>query len=162
MDGIVYQLSVKSYVNGQRGIPKLPIESAFLSYKGLEGDFNIYRTEKKASTLDRAILILPLETINKITSDGWGPVLSGHLGENITSQGIPYEAFSVGTRWQVDQAMIEIAEVCKPCGNLNVLPYIGYIKAVPFIKALIDRRGWYARVIKEGNISREATILQVR
>ncbi len=157
MQGSIYQINVKPSVSGERGIPKSSVGHAYLSRTGVTGDYNLYRTEKKDGTLDRAVLVIPLETITQLADAGWS-VQPGDLGENITTQGIPYGSFAIGSRWKVDEAMIQISEVCKPCKNLRVLPYVGLTKIIPFVRTLVGRRGWYARVLKEGNIRKDALI----
>ena len=69
-------------------------------------------------------MIMPLETLRELNAEGW-PVQPGDMGENITSQGIPYNDFVIGGRYQVGEAVIEIAEPCLACMNLAALPYIG-------------------------------------
>ena len=157
MNGLIYLLTVKPNTPGERGIPKVSVENSFLSQQGLSEDFNVYRTEKKAGTLNRAILIFPLETIQQLNMEGW-PIEAGHLGENITTTGISYDALAVGTRWKIDDAKVEISEICNPCKNLRVLPYVGLTRIIPFVATLVGRRGWYARILQEGNIQRGAEI----
>ena len=83
------------------------------------------------------------------------------MGENITSQGIPYDGFVIGAQYQVGEAVIEIAEPCLACMNLASLPFIGQERGPEFIRtltrmegnALFNRRGWYAAVVREGVVS---------
>ena len=158
--GLVHQINVKPRIGDERGIPKLPIQSQYLLFAGFEDDFNRYRTEKKQGTLDRAVLIIPLETIHQLQQENW-PIQPGHLGENITTQGIPYDSFSIGNKYQVGNAAIEITEACLPCANLRVLDYVGLPKVSRFMKTLIDRRGWYAKVIEQGRVNAYNIIRQI-
>ena len=151
MDGLVYRLNVKRKIAGEMGIPKIPVPEVYFSFKGLNGDYNNFRTEKKASTLDRAVLILPFETIRQLNLEGW-IVEPGHLGDNVTSIGIAYDSFVIGKKYNLGDARVEITEVCKPCTVLSNLSYVGECGIKNFMKTLIGRRGRYARVIKEGNV----------
>lgn len=151
MKGTVFQLNVKPQVPGEVGLPKHPVDSVRLTAKGFDGDYNRYRQEKKNGTPDMAVLLMPLETLREIEKDGW-PVKPGDIGENITTLGLAYSDFPVGSRFQIGQAQIQISEPCTPCKTLGHLPYVGAEKAPVFIKAMLGRRGWYARVIKEGVI----------
>lgn len=162
MNGRVFQINVKSHTPGERGIPKHAVASARITLKGVEGDFNNYRQEEREGTSAMAVLLIPLETIQALNQEGW-PVQLGDLGENFTTQGIPYEAFAVGTRWRIGATVeLEISEPCTACGNLSVLSYVGSAKKSSFVKTLtwkegardMNRRGWYARVLQAGVVHR--------
>lgn len=159
MQGIVYRLHAKPQTPGEKGIPKISQSELHVTKHGAEGDYNIYRIEKKNGDARMALLLLPLETIAQLEGEGW-PVDTGHLGENITTKGIPYEHFALGQRYRIGKIEIEIAKVCNPCITLYSLPYVGEKKGPEFIKALLGRRGWYAKVIKEGTIQRRDRIEQ--
>jgi|SRR3989344_4484822 len=167
----IYRISVKPHVEGERGLPKQEVLSAIVNKHGLEGDYNIYRTEKKESSPNMAVLLLPLETILQLNKEGW-PVKPGDLGENLTTSGISYPNFNLGDKFKIGTTLqIEISEPCTPCGNLKVLPYVGEERKAEFIAALFskregktvqpNRRGWYARVICPGNICAGDTIVRV-
>jgi MOSC domain-containing protein YiiM len=40
-----------------------------------------------------AILLIPLETIEELQGEGW-PIKPGDIGENFTTEGIPYSSFA--------------------------------------------------------------------
>lgn len=152
MDGTVIQVNVKGRQAGQRGIPKKPVERAEIRGTGLIGDFNRYRQEKLRGDSDSAVLLLPMEVIEELRLEGW-EVQPGDLGENVTTEGIVLEAIGPGTRLIVGgQVELELSRVCKPCQNLRVLPYIGGERLRDFMQTLEGRRGWYARVIREGMV----------
>ncbi len=150
--GRVHALNVKPGVPGERGLPKQPVPSVEVTANGLAGDFNRYRTETKGGSADMAVLIMPLETLNEIQADGW-PVEPGHIGENITTCGISYADLSPGTRVRIGESILEISEACQPCTNLGLLPYVGRGRAAEFIRTMLGRRGWYARVIRPGVVN---------
>ena len=121
MSGIVVQVNRKPETPGQHGLPKVPADAVRVTVHGLDGDYNRFRTYAKGSDPARAVMIMPLETLRELNAEGW-PVLPGDMGENITSQGIPYDDFVIGGRYQVGEAVIEIAEPCLACMNLAALP----------------------------------------
>lgn len=151
MTGFIYQINVKPETPNERGIPKLPVDVVEVTLRGLAGDYNRYRTEKKKGNLNKALMLLPLETVLTLNDESW-PIQPGHLGENFTTQGIPYDAFAVGKRYALGSVVIEITEPCTPCSNLRVLPYIGGDRIKWFIQTLLGRRGWYAEVLTEGTV----------
>ncbi len=150
--GILIQVNAKPKTNGERGLPKVPLDSAFIATAGVEGDFNVYRHEELQDDPDSALLILPIETIRELNSEGW-PVKPGDLGENFTTSGIPYQSFAPGKTFTIGDARFQISRACNPCDNLFLLPYVGRSKGAQFLKATLDRRGWYARVLKEGRVA---------
>ena len=154
--GKIYQINVKPETAGQRGLPKLQVESAMVTYNGIDGDFNKWRHEKKHDDPDLALLIMSLEKIQELNKEGW-PIQPGDIGENITTIGIPYEDFAPGKRYKLGEAEIQISEICDPCTNLYLLPYVGKEKGPGFMKAMLKRRGWYAKVLQEGRVRKGDT-----
>jgi MOSC domain-containing protein YiiM len=160
MNGRVVQINRKPETPGQHGLPKLPVSSIHVTRHGLEGDFNRFRHDAKADDPSRAVLLLPLETIQQLNAEGW-PVKPGDMGENITTEGIPYDDFVVGDQYRLGEVIIQITEPCTACRYLESLPYVQEAKGVEFITtltrteggALVNRRGWYASVVEEGTIS---------
>ena len=160
MAGRVVQINRKPETLGQHGLPKFPVESVHVSHHGLDGDFNRFRRDAKGNTPDRAIMLLPLETIQRLNDEGW-PVKPGDMGENITTEGMPYSDFFIGGLYRVGEVVIRIAEPCTACKYLEDLPYVTKAKGVQFVSTLtrmdrgflVNRRGWYAAVVEEGTIS---------
>jgi MOSC domain-containing protein YiiM len=148
---VVQQINVKALVQGERGLPKKPVDSAFVSFAGVQGDFNVYRHEEREDDPDSALLIMPIETIKELNSEGW-PIKPGDLGENFTTTGIPYGSFAVGKVFTAGEVRFQISRACDPCDNLFLLPYVGQSRGPEFLKTMLGRRGWYARVLKEGRI----------
>ena len=141
---------MKPETKGERGFPKKSVRFAELKTTGLEGDFNRLRSEKKQNTLDRALLILPLETIEDLGSGKWKGIKPGDLGENITTERVDYDFFEKGKNYCLGNAIVQITGPCDPCVNLALLPYIGKERITEFMETLVGRRGWYAKVITPG------------
>jgi MOSC domain-containing protein YiiM len=156
----IHQINVKPNRANEHGIPKTSVISAILSKSGIEGDYNNYRTIKKDQNPDMAVLVYPVETIHELNDEGW-PIMPGDMGENFTISGIPHSHFSPNQQYQIGESLIEISFECDPCQNLSVLPYVGKPKINEFIKTLMHRRGWYARVLKEGLIVQDCIIKQI-
>jgi len=155
--GRIYQINVKPATRGERGLPKKPVESVSVTRAGLVGDFNLFRTEKLHGDPDSAVLLMPLETIRQLNSEGW-PVKPGDIGENFTTTGIAYDQFSPGKAFRLGEATVEVSRACNPCKNLYLLPYVGDANGPRFLKVMLGRRGWYARVVAEGRVSRGDSI----
>lgn len=157
MGGIIYQINLKPDTPGERGLPKLPVQSARVTFQGLEGDFNRYRHEKKRDNPDRAVLLHSLEFINYL-AQGRFHLQPGHLGENITTKDIWYFSMLPGSIYRIGEAMIQITEACRPCTNLKFLPYVGDQRLSEFMRLLDRRRGWYAKVLQEGMVRKGDSI----
>lgn len=149
--GRVFELHRKPEAEGAHGLPKPTVAEAYISRAGVRGDFNRYRHEQKKDDPDMALLVIPRETLAELDREGW-PVRSGDLGENITTEGIPYAAFAPGRRFRAGDVVLEISKPCTPCDNLYLLPYVGPERGPEFLKVMLDRRGWYARVVREGRV----------
>lgn len=104
---------------------------------------------------------MPLETINELNNEGW-PIKPGDIGENITTNGIPYFQMSPGKTLRIgSEVVIQISRACDPCSNLYLLPYVGDKKGPSFLKVMLGRRGWYARVIQEGTVRKGDEIREI-
>ena len=155
----VYELHLKAKPTkeGERGLPKHAVSSFDVTREGVVGDYNRYRTEGLKGDPDQALLIMPLEMIDLLNWEHW-PIRPGDLGENITTEGIPYHSFKVGTIYIAGNISFEITKLATPCKNLAQLSYVGQERKAEFIKTLLNRRGWYARVLCPGNLRKNDLI----
>lgn len=150
MPGTILQLNVKPQTPGEHGLPKRPVREARLTRHGLEGDYNRYRQEKRGGDPGMALLLMPSETLAALRAEGW-PLQPGDLGENVTTSGLPYDALPPGSRVRLGpEAVVEVSKACDPCKNLYALPYVGPGRGPEFLRVMMGRRGWYARVLVEG------------
>lgn len=161
MNGYVKQINVKPDTRGEVGLPKKAVDSASVSHSGLDGDYNRFRKKKKNNDPDMAIMIICTDVLSQLNEEGW-PVKFGHLGENLTLSGLDYESIKPGQQLNIGDVKIEISIICDPCSNLYTLPYVGKDKGPEFIKTLMNRRGWYARVLKPGIIRKGDSVTLVK
>ena len=153
MDPILFQINQKPKSKGKPGLPKTPTDVAIVTDNGLEGDFNNFRNTKKDNDPNMALMILSYDIIKNLNIEGW-PVKPGDLGENLTFSNIAYSKFLPSQQYKIGEIEIEISFICDPCSTLKHLPYIGNRKIKDFIKTLVGRRGWYAKVLKPGKIKK--------
>jgi MOSC domain-containing protein YiiM len=147
--GVVLRVGVKGAVPNEGGLPKPAVPEALVTRDGLRGDYNHYRQEELHGDPDSAVLLLPQETIDELNRDGW-PVAPGDFGENFTMRGVPPASLGPGLSLSIGAAEVTISRRCDPCRNLFALPYVGNEKGPGFLRATLIRRGWYARVVREG------------
>jgi MOSC domain-containing protein YiiM len=132
-------------VSPKGGLPKVPVSGeVWIRQRGVEGDFNRFRSEKLHGDPDSAVLLLPIESIRAHASAGY-PVGPGSMGENLTLEGVTEERMAPGQRWRVGGALLQISRACTPCNELDVY-------GTGLLKQSVGRRGWYARVLAEGQV----------
>lgn len=151
MNGRVARVSVKPKTPGEHGLPKPAVSELAVSLTGAAGDHNHYRTTQKPGDTNQALLLLTDEVLAGLRAEGW-PVEPGDLGENVTLEGVPEGALKPGVRLRLGEVVAEVTLACDPCNETYVLPYVGEEKGPAFVKTLLGRRGWYARVLMEGSI----------
>ncbi|MEC7760254.1 MAG: MOSC domain-containing protein [Candidatus Neomarinimicrobiota bacterium] len=157
MSASVIQISVKPDTPGEVGLPKMPVDQVWVKKEGLEGDYNRARM-KKGNDPDKAVMIISTDILDQLNQEGW-PVKPGDVGENLTITNIDYKKIAAGQKYLIGEAEIEISFICEPCTNLYKLPYVGTQRGPEFMAAIMNRRGWYARVLKEGLVSVGNTFL---
>jgi MOSC domain-containing protein YiiM len=149
--GRVRSLHRKPETGAEHGLPKPFVDDFRILKGGVEGDFNRYRHEEQNDEPSQAVLMMPIEMIRTLNSEGW-PIREGDLGENVTTEGVPYGEFHPGDRFRVGDVVVEVSKPCTPCTNLHLLPYVGEVRGPAFLKTMLDRRGWYASVVQEGRV----------
>ena len=153
MNSYVLQLNIKGKKIHEVGLPKKETKIGKIKFQGIEGDFNRFRFSKKGNDPNMALMILSTDIIKELNKEGW-PVKPGDLGENLLIDNFNYTLLQPGQCYQVGSVKLKISIICAPCNNLKNLDYVGESKRLSFIKTLINRRGWYAKVLKEGIITK--------
>jgi MOSC domain-containing protein YiiM len=154
MTGRVIGLSVKPETKGEVGLPKRPVASLAISAQGAQGDYNRYRTRTLRGDPDSALLLLTRDVLDALHQEGWA-VEPGHLGENVLLEGIGNDGLAPGKRVALGKdVVVEVTRECEPCSELYELPYIGQTRGPGFVRTLLHRRGWYARVVTAGTVAR--------
>ena len=160
MIGSIIQINIS-----RGGVPKHPVEEAFLGPLGLDGDLHAHPHIHGGPY--KAVLLICEEVIQKLASEGY-PVFNGALGENLTIRGIDHRQLRPLQRFRVGQAVIELTKVRGPCATLDVYgPAIKSAIYDPAVKAgdTTSTRwalsGFYASVVQTGAIRRDDIIALV-
>ena len=131
------------------GVPKLPVERAFVRRSGMEGDRQ--RDRRFHGGPERALCLYSQERLDALAAQGH-PVGRGSLGENVTIQGLPWEEVTPGARLRIGGVEVEVTSYTVPCKNI----------AGAFLGGIFTRvgqkvnPGWsrvYVRVLVEGEIA---------
>lgn len=123
------------------GIPRLPVESAYLSVAGFENDGHRY-DEHYAEK--RAVTLFEFAYLNQHEQDALA-FPPGSAGENITVKRLDLGKLKPGTRLTIGDAEIRLEKPWKPCH---------------FKDAVTGRtepndshwKGWFASVMREGAV----------
>jgi MOSC domain-containing protein YiiM/GNAT superfamily N-acetyltransferase len=131
------------------GVPKLPVERAWVGRLGLEGD--AHREQTVHGGPHRAVCLFAIEVIERLQAEGH-PIAVGGAGENLTTTGIEWSLLPVGTRARVGaQVELELASSTTPCatqvGNFND----GNFNRIRIDFHPSDSR-MYARVVHAGEV----------
>jgi MOSC domain-containing protein YiiM/GNAT superfamily N-acetyltransferase len=131
------------------GLPKLPVESAWVGRFGVAGDRQ--REVTRHGGPHRAVCLLAIETIERLQAEGH-PIKPGSTGENLTTTGVEWSVLPVGTRARIGgQLEIELASPANPCENLKPSFSDGRFSRLSIDLHPTDSR-MYGRVLQEGSV----------
>ena len=132
------------------GVPKRPVESAWVGRLGLQGDEHHDRTEHGGPF--RAVCLYSLEAIERVRAEGH-PIFPGSVGENLTLAGLELSTLHTGDRLAVgDRLVLEITYPTNPCETIRDSFLDGRIARISILAHPLDSR-LYARVLVEGAVS---------
>ncbi len=134
------------------GIPKSPQEIAEVREGGLVGDGH---NHDKHNTPLQALSIIDVEDLDDLRDEGFD-VYPGATGENVTVTGLDIDDLTIGDRLRFSGGLeVELSKKRKPCYVLDAID--------PELKvAIVDRCGFYARVITPARLSPGESILLER
>lgn len=139
------------------GVPKLPIQRAWVGELGLVGDR--HREDTVHGGPLRAVCLFGIEAIERLQAEGH-PVVPGGVGENLTTEGPDWSRLPGGTRIQVGNTLLlELIAPAMPCETQRPNFTRGEFKRISPVLFPADSR-MYARVLVEGEV-RQGDELQV-
>lgn len=131
------------------GVPKRPVERAWVGRLGLEGD--AHRESTVHGGPHRAVCLFAMEVIERLQSEGH-PIEPGSAGENLTTTGIEWSLLPVGTRARIGAALeLELASSTTPCATQVRNFSDGNFNRIRIELHPSDSR-MYARVVREGEV----------
>jgi MOSC domain-containing protein YiiM len=84
--------------------------------RGIEGD--VQRNRRLHGGPDRAVCLFSLERIRALQAEGH-PIAPGSVGENLTLEGVDWEAVVPGVRLHLGaQVVVQITDYTAPCANI--------------------------------------------
>lgn len=97
---------------GSGGVPKLPIEDAYVDWNGVEGD--VQKTREHHGRPFQALCLWSSEVIESLRADGH-PIFPGAAGENMTVSGVPWNDVRPGVRLRIGEVECEVWAYAVPC-----------------------------------------------
>ena len=144
MDGRVLQVNVSP-----GGVPKEPVDRAWVSVLGVEGDRQRHETVHGGP--HRAVALLGMEAIERVQADGH-PIEPGSVGENLTTTGIELAGLPVGTRLAIGERLVlELSAPANPCDVIGGSFRNGKSGRISILTHPADSR-MYARTLVEGEV----------
>ncbi|EQB40337.1 hypothetical protein M947_00650 [Sulfurimonas hongkongensis] len=143
------------------GIKKKPTQKAYLTKVGFsedeQGDTLHHGGKNKALFIFSA---LTYEKINSYFNSSFDMHGVASFGENLVLSEISESDVCVGDVFKIGQGIVQITQPRQPCWKLSAHTEIKDMTKVVFLNGFT---GWYAKVLKEGYISKEdEVILQKR
>jgi len=103
-----------AHMHASKGLPKKPIDSAVIGWKGVEGDVQSSRAHHGRPW--QALCIWSTDAIETLRAQGH-PIAPGYAGENITVAGIPAGAFRPGAQFRVGSVRGFLSSYAWPCSQ---------------------------------------------
>ncbi|HXI81038.1 MAG TPA: GNAT family N-acetyltransferase [Verrucomicrobiae bacterium] len=143
-DGHVLQVNVSP-----GGVPKHPVDRAWVGRLGLDGDAHQHHTVHGGP--HRAVALFAMEAIERVQADGH-PIEPGSVGENLTTAGIELARLEAGTRLAVGETLLlELSGPANPCDVIKGAFRAGKSGRISILTHPDDTR-MYARVLAEGEV----------
>jgi MOSC domain-containing protein YiiM len=104
---------------------------------------------------DQAVYAYAREDLDRWVETLGRPLANGCFGENLTTAGLDVTGASIGERWRIGSAMLEVAAPRIPCRT-----FAGWLEEAGWIKRFIaaGRPGAYLRVVEPGAIQGGDTV----
>jgi len=139
------------------GVPKSPVDDAWVGSLGLAGDGHTEPVPSHGG-IEKAVSLYAVESIDRVVADGH-TAFPGAFGENLTLEGIEMGSLAVGDRLVFGHQglIIELTGHAAPCTKLSHYFIDGRIARIsPKIHPEDSR--WYARVLAEGPVAPGDTV----
>ena len=130
------------------GVPKLAVEAATVSDRGMEGDRQ--RNRRFHGGPERALCLYSQERIDALRAEAH-PIVRGAVGENVTIAGLPWDRVRPGARLTLGDVEVEVTSYTAPCDNIEAAFLDGRFVRI----SQKVHPGWsrvYVRVLRGGSL----------
>lgn len=149
-DGVPHQTGTVAQLNvSGGGVPKRPVDSAEVGFRGLAGDHQDDRVHHGRPF--QAVCLYGLDVIEALQAEGH-PIAPGSVGENVTVAGLDWASLRPGAQLAIgDDLLLELSSYAIPCAK-NAQWFTGG----DFRRMAQDRHpGWsrlYGTVLRPGTV----------
>lgn len=140
--------SVAQLNTGNGGVPKRPVPSVTVGWRGVDGD--VQRSRMHHGRPWQALCLWSTEVIDAFRADGH-PLAPGLAGENITVTGLDWASVRPGVRLQVGEVLCDVMAFAEPCKQNSAWFTGGDVRLMHESVGPVSRV--YAMVVKTGRIS---------
>jgi hypothetical protein len=141
-EGAVVQLSVSP-----GGLPKLAVDAAEVTWKGMVGDRQATRFHHGRAW--QALCIWSTEVIEAFQRQGH-PIAPGRAGENVTVSGLPWAEVRAGVRLRLGDMLCEVSCYALPCASNKPFFIDGDFRVMHHRRGPVSRV--YATVLEPGRV----------
>jgi MOSC domain-containing protein YiiM len=142
------------------GIKKYPVAKAYLTKVGFKDDEQADTLHHGGET--KAVLFFSTNSykkLNELSGSDFKYDEVAHYGENIVVDGIDESDICVGDILKIGDAEVQVSQPRQPCWKLSANTKTKQMTTVIYNNGL---SGWYARVLKEGEIEEKSDIVLVK
>jgi len=130
------------------GLPKLPVPSAEVSWRGVAGDRQATRVHHGRPW--QALCLWGTEVIDQFRAEGH-PIAPGLAGENITLTGLPWDEMRPGVRLRLGTVLCEVSLYALPCFQNKAWFIDGEFEVMHHERGPVSRV--YATVLEPGVVA---------
>lgn len=138
---------VVAHLHASKGLPKKPIDTASIGWKGIDGDVQSSRVHHGRPW--QALCVWSTDAIESLQHQGH-PIAPGFAGDNITVSGIPADAFRPGAHFRIGTVRGFFSAYTIPCSQNNAWFQNNNIMAMSHTRGPHSRI--YAMVTHTGDI----------
>lgn len=138
---------VVAHLHASKGLPKKPIDTASIGWKGIDGDVQSSRVHHGRPW--QALCVWSIDALDALRAQGH-PIAPGFAGDNITVSGIPADAFRPGAHFRIGAVRGFFSAYTIPCSQNNAWFQNNNIMAMSHTKGPHSRI--YAMVTRTGDI----------
>jgi MOSC domain-containing protein YiiM len=138
---------VVAHLHASKGLPKKPIDTASIGWKGIDGDVQSSRVHHGRPW--QALCVWSIDALDALRAQGH-PIAPGFAGDNITVSGIPADAFRPGAHFRIGTVRGFFSAYTIPCSQNNAWFQNNNIMAMSHTKGPHSRI--YAMVTRTGDI----------
>ncbi|HEX9642810.1 MAG TPA: MOSC domain-containing protein [Acidimicrobiia bacterium] len=144
MSGVVHQINMSD-----GGVPKRPVDEAFVNVRGLVGDRQTDR--KHHGHPSQALCLYSFELIEALQAEGHS-IEPGFAGENLTLRDVRWETLGPGTRVHIGADVVaEVTDAATPCAKQSRWFADRNYRRIDE-EANPGWNRWYARVVAAGTV----------